>query len=91
MPKKLFYNGAYVRVNVDRPFGREVTPRHWHDAAADLLNDIKRHCDGIESLSVEFDTEELCEFCGSAWTEVSNTHNECCEKDALAHEERNTP
>ena len=91
MPKETFYNGAYVRANVDRPFGREITPRHWRDAAEDLLKDIKRHCDGIESLSVELDTEDICEFCGRAWTEASDTYNECCEKDATAHEERNKP
>lgn len=87
MPKKTLYHGAYVKVNVDPPLKKEITPRDWCDAARDLMRDIKRHCDGIESLSIELDTEAVCEFCGYAWTEVSQTHNACCDEDIRVHDE----
>lgn len=81
MAKKTLYNGAYVRVNVDSPFGKNVTPRDWYDVAKDLEHDIKRHCDGIDSSSVEFDTDDVCEFCGYDWTEGDSPHNGCCDDD----------
>ncbi len=86
MGKKTLYNGAYVRVNVDRPFRRELTPRDWHDAAKDLEQNIKRHCDGIDSTSIEFDTDDVCEFCGHDWTEIGDDCNECCEEEVKEHE-----
>jgi len=84
MGKKTLYNGAYVRVNVDRPFGRVIKPKDWHTVAKDLEKDILRHCDGIESSSVEFDTDDVCEFCGYDWTEKDDSpHNGgCCDEDA---------
>ena len=82
MARKTLYNGAYVRVNVDRPLRRDVTPRDWHDAAKDLQEDILRHCDGIDSSSLEFDTDDVCEFCGYDWTEGDSPHNGgCCDED----------
>lgn len=83
MPKKVIYHGAYVKVNVDPPLKKEITPRDWCDAARDLMSDITRHCDGIESLTIELDTEAVCEFCAYAWTENSETFNGgCCDGDA---------
>lgn len=83
MARKTLYNGAYVRVNVDRPFRRILDSKDWYAAAKDLQKDIERHCDGIESCDVEFDMEEVCEFCGYSWTEGDCSHNGgCCEEDA---------
>lgn len=47
-----------------------------------LIPQIKRHVDGIGSVTVVFDTEEHCSFCGGNWTEKSETYNGgCCDED----------
>jgi len=49
----------------------------------DIKDAIKRHCDDVGSVSIEYDTEYMCEYCGAAWTEDSNECNGgCCSKDA---------
>lgn len=81
MGKKTLYNGVSVVVDVDRPFGRDLEPKDWYRVAKDLQEQIERHCDGVESCAIDFDTDDVCEFCGYDWTEGDSPHNGCCEED----------
>jgi len=55
----------------------------------EIARDIKRHVDNVRSCSVEFDQEHVCEHCGAAWTEESDTYNRgCCAADEEVEEER---
>ena len=88
MGKKTLYNGICVVLDIERPFGRNIEPKDWFRAAEDVQEQVKRHCDGIESYSINFDTEDVCEFCGYDWTEGDAPHNGgCCEEDAKVLEE----
>ncbi len=84
MAKKTIYNCAYLKVEVDRPgfYSKQPGREDWRRVAEDLSTQIKRHCDGVTSVSIEHDVDEVCEFCGWPWTEKSDTHNECCAEDA---------
>jgi len=47
-----------------------------------IIDEIKKHVDDITNVSVNYDTLEVCEHCGSAWTEDSADYNGgCCRKD----------
>lgn len=65
--------------------GPEAQARIERDMEArcdEIAADIKRHADNVGSVSVEFDQEHVCEYCGSTWTEASETYNGgCCSKD----------
>lgn len=55
----------------------------------EIAKDIKRHVDNVRHCSVEFDQEHVCEHCGAAWTEESDTYNGgCCSADEEAEETR---
>ena len=87
MAKKTIYNCAYLRVDLVHPkswinAGFCMTRDRWLDTANDMKRLIERHCD-VESVTIEADTEDVCEFCGYNWTEGDSLHNGgCCEKDA---------
>lgn len=52
-----------------------------------IIEQIKRHVDGVSHLYVDFDTTHSCGHCGHVWTEKSDTYNGgCCEED-----EKNNP
>jgi len=79
------YNFTFLRVELDKPFPylRKATVKDGIVAARDLKESIKRHCDGFDSIDIEHDFDEVCEFCGSSWTEDSDTYNGgCCERDS---------
>ena len=83
MGKKTLYHGISVVVDIERPFGRNLEPNDWYRAAKDVQEQIERHCDGVESCSIEFNNEDVCEFCGYDWTEGDSPYNGgCCEEDA---------
>lgn len=53
-----------------------------------IAADVKRHADDVGSVTVQCETEEVCEHCGAEWTEGEMPHNGgCCEKDAEVCEE----
>lgn len=90
MPKKTTLTGAHLVVEIDdyhyrRPLERKVMKTR----ADELIEAIKRHCDGWTNISTEYNTEEVCEFCGYPWTEDSNSYNHgCCNADVDADEAR---
>lgn len=83
-----------VEVIPDEPWilGRDITEKQihqkWRDAANEVMEQIKRHVDGINrhGTEVKWDTRRECAACGSRWTEESDTFNGgCCDED-MKHE-----
>lgn len=67
-----------------------LTPRKEEEAISaceEIAEQIRRHVDGLPSrrdrgVSVEWDSQTVCEHCGAKWTEESATYNGgCCSKD----------
>lgn len=90
MGKRTRYNCAYLTVEIDRPYryGRELTRDHWYAAAKAARDEIVRHCDSVGAIDIESDTDELCGFCGSQWTEGDSPHNGgCCTQDIAVLEQ----
>ena len=53
------------------------------EACRGIAEQVKRHIDNIGSVQVLWDVEVTCSFCGSRWTEDSDTFNGgCCCQDA---------
>ena len=71
---------------------KDEQDRHqkYLDICENIKLEVKRHVDNVFDVSVEFDTEYVCGFCGREWTEDSKEYNGgCCEKDH-AHESKTT-
>ena len=52
------------------------------DVCKEILGQVKRHVDNVQSAGIEYETEITCEFCGRPWTEKSDKFNGgCCDKD----------
>ena len=60
----------------------------YKELCEDMIDQIKRHVDGIGWVGVEEVTEDVCEFCGYNWTEGDDSpHNGgCCAKDGDVYE-----
>jgi len=86
VPRGLGDFGA-VRTSDSFIYGRgtEAEARIERDYIArceEIVSDVKRHVDNVHSAYVQYDQDHVCEHCGSAWTEASNTYNGgCCAKD----------
>ena len=91
----------YVRVEPRGPgnFGCCIIGGiEWEDgeeeaACREILEQIKRHVDKIGRATVLSETEDVCEHCGSAWTEgEASLHNGgCCDADCAVLEAEATP
>lgn len=56
----------------------------WERECQEIASQIRRHVDGIarHGVNVLWDTDKVCEHCGSDWTEKNETYNGgCCVKD----------
>ena len=83
MSKKTTFVCAYLKVTVCKPWRSGLPKRRWHDAARNLADAIRRHCDEVEDIEIIYETEDTCEHCGYAWTEGDAAHNGgCCDADA---------
>lgn len=59
----------------------------YHQRCKEIAEQIKRHVDNVGSVTVQAETETVCEHCGGYWTEDSDEHNGgCCNKDAAVME-----
>jgi len=75
-----------VEVETDTTFIFEKDKEKIHQImirrSDDMVGEIKRHIDGFEGVQACYDTEYVCEHCGAAWTEESETYNGgCCAPD----------
>lgn len=56
--------------------------KDYQERCEEIAAEIKRHVDNVRYVSVEYDQETVCEYCGSRWTEKSSTYNGgCCDED----------
>lgn len=56
----------------------------------DLVDAIKRHVDGVDSIHIECDTEEICSHCGLSWSETEEGEPNCCAEAVKEYEESKT-
>lgn len=63
--------------------GQTRTEEETRSVCNDLIQQIRRHVDGIDSAVLVYDVEKTCEHCGWQWTEGDESlHNGgCCDKD----------
>lgn len=47
----------------------ETIQREYEKRCEEIVEDVKRHVDNVGHVSVEWDTEEVCSYCGRSWTE----------------------
>ncbi len=92
MAKKTVYSCAYLRVDLTCPWVKwsndpNVIREQWLTAARDMKKSIERHCD-VESVTIEANTDDVCQFCGRDWTEDNTVYNGgCCNKDEQDYQE----
>lgn len=80
-----------VEVEPDEPwlFGKSQNQAEWEKAMREACEDIKaqihRHVDGLPRFGgvvIQWDSDNVCGYCGAAWTEDDDVHNGgCCSKD----------
>ena len=59
------------------------------DRCKEIEAEINRHVDNVAGVGIESDTDTVCEYCKSLWTEDSDTYNGgCCDADQTAEEDR---
>lgn len=87
MPKKLFKSNPRIEITPeDTVFIISRSHEEKMRELESMVTDIIRHIDGVDSrgrnISVTEDITNVCEFCGSVWTEESKMYNGgCCYKD----------
>lgn len=60
----------------------QYTPKEEEEACEEMVREIKRHVDRVGYIGVEYDAEQVCEFCGAQWTEDDDNYNGgCCSQD----------
>ena len=67
--------------------GQTRTEKETRDICNDMIQQIRRHVDGIDSAVLAYDVEETCEHCGRQWTKGDSPHNGgCCDQDCEVFE-----
>lgn len=52
------------------------------ERAEDIVKQIQRHVDDVDSVYAEPNASSVCEHCGSYWSEDDDNYNGgCCDKD----------
>ena len=64
--------------------GQDQSEDEWRRDCESIANQIERHVDGLPSAgcktAVEYDSKEICTFCGYTWEEEEDGLPLCCEK-----------
>lgn len=73
----------------DSPDAQKRIEADYEEQCREIVAEVKRHVDNVAAAYVEYDKEFACEYCGSEWSERSNTYNGgCCSKDEDAEDAR---
>lgn len=76
-----------VEVTARSPFWGRFKEQAEIDACEEMVEQIKRHVDGVGDVRVTWNDVGLCAGCGAKWTEDGDTYNGgCCDED-----EKNNP
>lgn len=91
MPKQSNKTGVFVRVDpglwsqLGSGKNDEINARFEKRAQSqcqDIMDEIRRHVDNVESVHMEWETEDVCSHCGDYWLEKSDQYNGgCCDED----------
>ena len=58
------------------------------ETCKDILNQIKRHIDEVETVEITSDKADSCSHCGACWTEDGDDYNGgCCDEDEKGNPE----
>lgn len=60
------------------------TEEEYMDACKAIMKKIKMHVVGISNISIQYEMEEYCEYCGYLWEKGNDTYNGligCCGED----------
>ncbi len=66
--------------------------KRWEDdmqeRCKEIADQVRRHADNVAYVAVECDQMDVCQHCGSRWTEASPEYNGgCCDKDEATNPE----
>ena len=66
----------------DGPEAEKRMEEELRDECQGIVDDVKRHVDNVGYVSMEYDTEEMCPFCGWNWESACDENGapECCQK-----------
>jgi hypothetical protein len=67
----------------------EVTPHDDTESACQAMRTaIRRHVDGVSTVTILSSDASHCSFCGSRWTEDDTAYNGgCCDRDEAGNPE----
>lgn len=89
MAKKTIKDNPRVEVSPSYPmfagtYSRDELAEYAMRECRSIEEQVRRHVDQDGAVTV-YDIENVCEFCGSGWTEESDAYNGgCCDKDVEA-------
>jgi len=76
MSKRVWKNDVRIEVTPKR-FGFTTEDSHIADCK-DMVDQIKRHVDGVDYCEVVWDTSYTCSYCGLDWDEDTETGEPLC-------------
>lgn len=79
--KKITPTGYYVRIEPANGRIFSSTLDDDKSTCEEMIEQIKRHVDGVRYAEVVTESEATCSFCGYRWTADKNEENGCCEED----------
>jgi hypothetical protein len=80
--KKTILNNFRVVITPSLWAHEQKDPLRSRVACQNIIDDVKRHVDNISSMDIEYDTEEVCSFCGYAWDVDPETGEPLCCSEA---------
>lgn len=84
------YENFRVVLTVSRPFlvkpDHENYLRRMTSQSKEVAKSVKRHVDNVDDIQCEYDTLDLCEFCGREWEVDEDGFPNCCQKAIDEHE-----
>jgi hypothetical protein len=90
MSKEITINNYRVVVEpVTHVYGIKLSADTIKRDCQEIANQIKRHVDNIEHISVEFDTKITCSHCGYEWEVDETGLPQCCTKAQVEFEQQN--
>lgn len=71
-----------IRVIIEPRYWLEKTTKEKMNVCDHIVKQVERHIDDVQCVYTDCVKEDVCEFCGSSWTEDDDTFNGgCCDKD----------
>lgn len=68
--------------------GEEDRQRQYRSRCEEIVSEIRRHVENVDSALVECDEVAVCAHCGHDWTEPGEYNGGCCQADEDAESAR---